>query len=203
MFFDIGANRGAWAIANLPFCSKIVAVEASRAMYGTLVENTRGHPITTVCKAVCGENKEVTFYQADCDVLSTLNPEWLTSPESRFAGYKFVATTAEGVTLDQLIATYGVPQLIKIDVEGAEDQVIKSLSTKVNLLCFEWARELDNVAEKCIEHLSLIGFTQYCVQHADNYTFRPQDSDFRDAQTAMETVRKTELKLGWGMIWCR
>ena len=42
-------------------------------------------------------------------------------------------------TLDQLIRSYGVPSFIKIDVEGYELEVLKGLTSSVNMISFEYA----------------------------------------------------------------
>ena len=39
MFFDIGANVGLWAKANIQFTDKIIAVEASPITFRKLVNN--------------------------------------------------------------------------------------------------------------------------------------------------------------------
>jgi hypothetical protein len=57
---------------------------------------------------------------------------------------------------DKLIETYGVPELIKIDVEGGEDKCITSLTKKVPQLCFEWASETNDVTYSCLNHLIVI-----------------------------------------------
>jgi hypothetical protein len=44
------------------------------------------------------------------------------------------------VTLDSLIARFGSPSYIKIDVEGCEDQVLSGLSNCPPLLSFEFNR---------------------------------------------------------------
>jgi FkbM family methyltransferase len=45
--------------------------------------------------------------------------------------------TVETITLDQLTNKYGVPDYIKIDVEGFEQWVLKGLSHRVSYLSFE------------------------------------------------------------------
>jgi hypothetical protein len=93
--------------------------------------------------------------------------------------------------------------LIKIDVEGGEYECIISLTQKVNLLCFEWASEVNDITFKCIDYLLNLGFTQFYIQHQDNYLFRPQDNDFYDIATIKTKLSNTIPKQDWGMIWCK
>ena len=87
------------------------------------------------------------------------------------------------ITIDNLIKKYGLPELIKIDVEGGEYECISSLTQKVKLLCFEWASEVKNITLKCIEHLSKLGFTQFYIQYEDEYSFRPPENEYFDITT--------------------
>ena len=56
------------------------------------------------------------------------------------------------------------PDLLKIDVEGGEYECIKSLKQKVDCLCFEWAAEMNDITYKCLEYLSVLGFTKFYIQ---------------------------------------
>jgi FkbM family methyltransferase len=67
------------------------------------------------------------------------------------------------VTLDEMVSSYGVPDFIKIDVEGGELDVLKGLTQKTPHICFEWHEELHETLEKCIAHLMSIGFTQFGI----------------------------------------
>ena len=96
-----------------------------------------------------------------------------------------------------------MPDLIKIDVEGGEFECISSLSQKVNLLCFEWASEVNDITFKCIDYLFKLGFTQFCIQNRDDYSFRPEDCDFYDIFVVKRVLAETTPKKDWGMIWCR
>ena len=57
-------------------------------------------------------------------------------------------------TLDRLIAEYGVPSYIKIDVEGFELEVIKGLSSQVPLLSLEC--NLPEFAKETLESLAAL-----------------------------------------------
>ena len=206
LIFDIGANIGAYALANYNENTKIVSAEASPYTFNTLKNNLGNLSITTLNFAVCNsKNEEIEFYHCWKEhTLSTLNFDWLSSPDSRFAGYEenHEKIRVKTISLDKLIELYGVPDLIKIDVEGAESQVIGSLSQKVPLLCFEWASEWYNDICKCIDILYDLGFREYHIQYGDEYTYRP--TEFKDTcDSVKEKIRNTVKKESWGMIWVR
>jgi len=204
LFFDIGSNIGRWALANVDNCDKIISIEASPFTFEKLVNNCKNDKIILLNYAVCNNNNDdVIFYHAECDTLSTLNKDWLVSKESRFYNTKYKEIICKTITIDSLIKKYGIPDLIKIEVEGGEYSCINSLNQKVNLLCFEWASETNDVTIKCIEHLLELGFTKFCIQSEDYYTFRPQDDDFHDVNILKNILSSTIPKEHWGMIWCK
>ena len=129
-----------------------------------------------------------------------------TNPESRFYQYcPYQVIRAKTITLDRLIELYGKPDLIKVDVESAEYECLSSLSQRVDLLCFEWAAETHEITFRCLDYLHIkLGFTKFCVQFQDNYSWRPSPDDYVDLETIMErliTIKKADEK-NWGMIWC-
>jgi len=202
--FDIGANIGNWSISNLNRYEKIDAVEASPLVFDRLNNNTNKYSkIITVNKAVSCINGNIDFYQASTDVLSTTNKEWLCNENNRFYGHPYKILSVPTISLDELINIYGKPNLIKIDTEGGEYNTIKSLTSKVDYLCFEWASETDTLNFNCIDYLESIGFKYFYLQMEDNYTFIPNIDDYTDIDTIKEQLSKTIKKKDWGMIWCR
>lgn len=204
MYFDIGANIGSWSLANVNKCERIIAVEASPITFKKLKTNCQHDKITHVNYVICNNNeKDITFYHANCDVLSTINKDWLTSKSSRFYNQPYTEITCESKSLDKLIQDFGTPELIKIDVEGGEYECISSLSSKVNMICFEWASETNTITFKCIDHLFKLGYKQYYIQDRDDYLFRPKDSDFYDISIVKSKLLETTPRKDWGMIWCK
>jgi FkbM family methyltransferase len=204
MFFDIGSNTGDWTLANIDQCDKIISIEASPIIFHRLQDNCTNDKIVLLNYAVCNNGgNDITFYQADCHVLSTINKDWLTKDTSRFCNYSYTEITCKTITIDTLIKQYGVPDLIKIDVEGGEYECVTSLSQKVKLLCFEWASEVNDITFKCIDYLSNLGYTQFYIQNGDEYLFRPQENDFYDISTIKTNLSNTVPKQDWGMIWCK
>lgn len=204
MYFDIGANIGNWSLENIHRCDKIIAIEGSPVTFQKLVDNCKNDKIVLLNYVVCNNNGEnITFYQADTHSLSTINKDWLTDETSRFYNQPYTEITCRTITIDALIEQYGLPDLIKIDVEGGEYECISSLTQKVNLLCFEWASETNASTFKCIDHLFGLGYTQFYIQNEDHYVFRPQDEDFYDILSLKTKLLNTIPKHDWGMIWCK
>jgi FkbM family methyltransferase len=203
LYFDVGANHGRWTEANLSEGTRIVAVEASPATFATL-QRVVGTKATLLNAAVCNSTTPtVPFYHCGtCDGLSTLNQEWLSHPRSRFANSQYSAIEVSTVTLDTLIAQYGVPDLLKIDVEGAEHMVIQSLTSKVPLLCFEWAAEWRQENSECLDYLVSLGFTRFHVQREDRYDYRPQQFEL-DAGQVKQAFAAAVDRQDWGMCWCQ
>jgi FkbM family methyltransferase len=63
----------------------------------------------------------------------------------------------EVTTLDALIARYGEPAFVKIDVEGFEDQVLEGLTRPLGGLSFEFTTIAREVAQRCLERLTALG----------------------------------------------
>jgi hypothetical protein len=204
MYFDIGSNIGLWTLENINLCDKIISIEASPITFSRLVNNCKNDKIILLNYAVCNNNgNDITFYQANYDVLSTINKGWLTNDTSRFYNQPYTEITCKTITIDKLIEQYGLPDLIKIDVEGGEYECITSLTQKVKLLCFEWASETNDITFKCLDYLLNLGYTQFYIQNFDNYLFRPQDNDFKNIYTIKTELSNTTPKEDWGMIWCK
>lgn len=207
LYFDIGANIGKWTNDNINN-NKIIAIEPVPRTFQILQSNVASAAVAdVVCLnyAVCDNNGEdITFYDAlDSHTLSTLNPEWITGHKSRFYNTQYNKITCPTITIDTLIHRYGVPDLIKIDVEGGEYECVKSLTRKANVLCFEWASELDEVSFKCLDYLFSLGYSQFYLQFEDNYVFRPSKTDYYDIESIKARLLQTTPKKEWGMIWCK
>lgn len=203
LYFDVGANIGMWSLENIKICEKIIALEPSRNTFEVLVENCREKKIICLNYAVSNENKEeIDFYESkNVKQLSTINKNWLCSKESRFYGTEHIKTSCKTISLDRLIEQYGMPDLIKIDVEGAEDLVISSLTQKVKNLCFEWAREFHFVTKNSIDHLIKIGFTKFHVQFKDEYMYVPKEEEYTEDLNVIEYKLTKEKNNDWGMVW--
>ena len=207
MYFDIGAHIGKWSTENIIFCDKIIAVEADPETFDILKNNVSKSikPIITSNYVVCNScNETIDFFRCiNADTVSTIHEEWLSHPTSRFFGFKYTKIQCIPISIDKLIEIYGVPELIKIDVEGAEYECITSLTQKVDTLCFEWASELKNIAFRSLHYLKNLGYEKFYVQYEDAYTFRPLNTDYKNIDIIINELHNTIDKNHWGMIWCK
>jgi FkbM family methyltransferase len=139
--FDVGANMGNRTEPFLKLNAKVVAVEPQKHCQAFLKQKF-GDKISLVAKGLGEKEGEKTFYISDDSVLSSFSEEWINSviESKRFGTHKWHKTELiEMTTLDILIKQYGIPQFIKIDVEGYELEVLKGLSQPVNVISFEYA----------------------------------------------------------------
>ena len=203
MFFDIGANIGNWSLSNVDSSLKIIAVEADPDTFVRLLNKTQ-HNSKIVCLnyAVCNSDKEyIDFYKCDQDTISTLNKNWLESETSRFYNNKYEIIKCKTISIDKLIKLYGVPELIKIDVEAGEYDCLLSLTQKINNICFEWASETNDLTFKCLDYLHFLGYNNFSIQLYDNYSYRP--SEYADIDNIKNQLSLTTPKIEWGMIWAK
>lgn len=208
LIFDIGANIGKYSLTYaVNPQNTIISVEASPNTYNILKINMSPFTnVTVIDYAVCNsKDPYITFYSCQSDAqLSTLDINWLTSSNSRFGDNrgKFNEILVKTISLDVLIENYGVPDIVKIDVEGAEEEVIRSLSKKVPILLFEWAAEWKDSLKRAIDHLTSLGFTKFHIQIEDMYSYYPPEFELSSDECKMRLDRSI-IKVDWGMIWAK
>lgn len=173
--FDIGANRGDFTLAALSKGYRVVALEPAPRVFSALVGNFIYNPNVTPLKyAVSGSDyATIEFFEADEDGLSTLNLDWLTDESMPYAGKPYRTIKATTITIDTLALKYGTPDLIKIDVEGAEWSVFKGLSSKMGTIAFEWTDATLNEHDLQIEYLAYGGYTEVAPQFIEHHCQEP------------------------------
>lgn len=107
--------------------------------------------------------------------MTTTTESWIADLESSgiSRGVRWDSrSTVPMTTLDRLIAQFGTPAFIKIDVEGAELQVLKGLSDSVPVVCFEYFPTQIDRALDCVDRVASLGDYRfnYCVGERRQFT---------------------------------
>lgn len=222
LLFDIGANRGDAVVAGLEMgFDKIIALEPAPKMFMILHNNFKNNSEVIPLKyAVSDSNNErIEFYECVEDGLSTINIEWLTADNAIYRGKQYKTIHATTCTIDRLVEKYGLPDLVKIDVEGAETQVFNGMTCKPKKLCFEWSLfTVDQHVEQLKKLRDVNGYTEFALQYIANHLeepleYRPID-DYHLLPNWIKDTKAEWESGGWlkyghratadvGMIWVK
>lgn len=223
LLFDIGANRGDAVVAGLQKgFDKIVAVEAAPKVFTQLVCNFIYEPKVIPLKFAVSDvdDERIEFFECVEDGLSSLNKDWLTDESLPYAGKEYRTVEVTTITIDSLVELYGKPDLIKIDVEGAEWDVFHGITENHGMLTFEWTDVTLSEHMEQLLYLQDIEYTEFAPQFITNHleeptVWFPLESEYIDAIPQwVEEQGKLWTEGGWkvanlrptadvGMIWVR
>jgi FkbM family methyltransferase len=178
--FDIGAHAGNRTRALVALGCRVVAVEPQPDFARLLRLLFGREPAVTVIEAVAG----AATGEADLAVsrrtptVTTMAEDWRAerSRDPGFAGVRWDEVLRVPVTtLDALIARFGRPAFVKIDVEGAEPAVLAGLSHAVRTVSFEYLPDAAAHAHACVARLLAIGPYRFTWCAGERFTLATRE----------------------------
>jgi FkbM family methyltransferase len=188
--FDIGAHTGNRTGTWLSMGAKVVSAEPHPAFIRLLkkkfANNPRFHLESMAIGSIPGKAR--LHISRMNPAVSTLSDQWkkiMTDFEPALA-WEDVADV-EVQTLDNLLASYGIPVFCKIDVEGYEPEVLKGLSVPLPALSFELFPTTPERTIECIMKIENLGAYEYNWSLTES--FRMNSASWLNASMMIQTIK--------------
>jgi FkbM family methyltransferase len=155
LVFDIGANVGVLSAAFASIGARVVAVEPNADCVRHIQLSYRDKQIEVLQAAVGARNGlAVLNVSDDRDVRSSVSDDWMKTMSGQDESYQGIWSRQSVVpmlTLDSIVDHFGMPDFIKVDVEGFEEKVLSALSVQPALLSFEFTAAFLSPALCCLD----------------------------------------------------
>jgi FkbM family methyltransferase len=196
IIFDVGANWGSKTNVFSKLAYKVVSFEPAINCFRFLEKRFRNSNVVVLNLALGNCESENEFYSvADNEGYSSLSPKHIEvtlKQRGVSSAFKINKTKVKVKEIEYFINQFGVPDYIKIDVEGFELEVIKGLKTLVPIISFEAnLPQFTQESVQCIEYLMRLSKNRYRFNFINSNFFINQD--FIEAKEAIQFVTTTKL----------
>lgn len=182
LVIDVGAHVGTRARAMRAAGARVVALEP-QALFARFLRRTLPRDIVLIeaAAASVAASGEMAVSSRHPTV-SSLQPDFVTAA-AETPGFDHVQWDRRErvrlVTLDSLVARYGLPAYIKVDVEGFEIEVLAGLTQPVPMLSVEYLPGFAGLTHAVIARLETLGAYRFNPVVGERSGFLW--SDWRDA----------------------
>lgn len=165
LVFDAGANTGSRTMIFAELGARVIAIEPQKECVRQLYIRFRENPrVTIVPKALGAAVGAQDMQLSNLTQTGSLNPDLVHAehgdPRWKIATWDNTRRVPV-TTLDTLIAEYGVPSFVKLDIEGYEAQALGALSRPLRALSFEFVPVYLTSARESIARLEQLGGARY------------------------------------------
>lgn len=174
LIYDIGAHLGEDSAFYLALGYRVVAIEADPQLAAKLRQRFAGEiaarRLTLIEGAISATAGDVTFHSNINPALGTTNPAFAAC--NLRLGLPSREVTVQGVRFEDMLAEYGTPFFLKVDIEGSDRlcvEALKPCGTLPNYLSIETSdwRWTDAVRE--FELLRQLGYRRFKIVRQGNH----------------------------------
>ena len=204
--FDIGAHVGNRTRGLAALGCRVIAVEP-QPDFARLLRLLFGRsPQVEIVQAAIGARagKASLSISERTPTVTTVAADWreARSHEPEFDGVHWNRSlVVETTTLDLLIARWGMPAFVKIDVEGAEPAVLTGLTRAVPALSFEYVPSAPGEVRACVERVSALG--SYLFNWSVGESFKLESETWLSGDELMAALETPRGRQRSGDVYAR
>lgn len=205
LVFDIGAHVGSRSRTLISLGAAVVAVEP-QSVFADLIERYIGDQLQGFERVAVGsaEGETILHVSRRHPTVTTISNCFIDGV-SETDGFRDVIWDSKAIvkvtTLDRLIEKYGLPKFCKVDVEGAESEILRGLSLPIPLIAFEYIPALPQVAHEAIERLAQIGDYRFRRVVGENHTF--VDTGWMNSEALLCDLQELHVSSPSGDIYAK
>lgn len=205
LVFDIGAHVGSRSRTLLSLGAEVVAVEP-QPIFADFIERHLPKRLKGFERVAVGAGvgEAVLHISSRHPTVTTISDRFIKGV-SHADGFRNVIWDRDVrlpmTTLDRLIDRYGLPAFCKIDVEGAEADILRGLSRPVGLIAFEYTPALPDIAREAIDRLRQLGDYRFNRVIGERHSF--VEAEWSDAGTVLKALAMLGPESPSGDIYAR
>jgi len=173
VFYDIGANYGFYSYLASELCKEVQAFEPIPQIADVVRRNIPAGANMSLNEVALSDTPgEVDLHISESFGLSTINASTTEIHSYTYDEAKKIRVKTQ--TLDGHVATHTKPTVLKIDVEGAEEQVIlggtRFLTENAPIVAMEiWGADNGGeISMRAVERLRGLGYVSYSIDSNGN-----------------------------------